>query len=61
MNPLDWLFGTRTGVIVLVVGGIFICLIIAFIAERRMRKVYFNHEKDENDDSILGSLFDDKD
>lgn len=54
MNPLEWLFGTRTGVIVLVVGGVLLCLLIAFIAERRMRKVYFNHEKEEGDDSLLG-------
>ena len=28
-----WLFGTRTGVIALVIGGIFLCLIIAMLMD----------------------------
>lgn len=59
MNPFEWLFGTRTGVLALLGIGIVLFLVIAFVLERRMRKQYFNHEKDPNDDSLLGNLFDD--
>ena len=59
MNPFEWLFGTRTGVLVLLGIGLVVFLIIAFVLERRMRKQYFNHEKDPDDDSILGDLFGD--
>lgn len=52
-----WLFGTRTGVIALVIGGIFLCLIIAVLMERKTKSVYFNHEKSDDD----WSLFDDDD
>ena len=52
-----WLFGTRTGVIALVIGGIFLCLIIAMLMERKTKSVYFNHEKSDDD----WSLFDDDD
>lgn len=51
-----WLFTDRTGVIVLVVGGMILCAIIAFIQERQTRKIYFNHEKSEDD----WDLFDDE-
>ncbi len=52
-----WLFGDKTGVIVLVIGGILLCLLIAFLMERKTKQTYFNHEKTEND----WSLFDDDD
>lgn len=52
-----WLFGTRTGVIALVIGGIFLCLIIAMLMERKTKSVYFNHEKSDDE----WSLFDDDD
>ena len=61
MNPVTWLFTTRAGVLTLVAAGIVIFLIVAFVAEQRMRQQYFNHEKDPDDDSILGALFDDED
>lgn len=52
-----WLFNDRTGVICLVIGGIIICLIVSFVLERKTRKMYFNHEKSEDD----WDLFDDDD
>lgn len=51
----SWLFNDRAGVLVLIVGGIVVFLIIAFVLERRTRKQYFNHEKSEDD----WDLFDD--
>ncbi len=52
-----WLFSDRTGVIVLVLGGIVLCLLISVIMERKTKKMYFNHEKSDSD----WSLFDDDD
>ena len=56
-GTIDWLFGTKTGAIVLVIGGILVCLLIAFLMERKTKQMYFNHEKTEND----WSIFDDDD
>ncbi len=50
-----WLFSDRMGVVTLIVGGIVLFLIIAFILERRTRKQFYNHEKSEDD----WDLFDD--
>ncbi|WP_322290599.1 DUF6724 family protein [Paratractidigestivibacter sp.] len=50
-----WLFNTKTGVIALIVGGLVVCLLIAFLMERKTKQMYFNHEKGEDD----WSLFDD--
>ncbi|MDO5119805.1 MAG: hypothetical protein Q4D48_06930 [Coriobacteriales bacterium] len=50
-----WLFGTRQGVVALVLGGIVLFLIIAFILERRTRAMYKNHAKSDDD----WDLFDD--
>lgn len=52
-----WLFTTRTGVLCLVVGGILLFLLIAFILERKTRKQYYNHKKSDED----WDLFDDED
>ena len=61
MDFINWLFTDRMGVVVLIVAGLVIALIVAFVLERRMRKQYFNHEKAEGEeDSILSSLFDDE-
>lgn len=54
---ISWLFGDRTGVMVLVLGGIVLCLVIAVVMERKTKTMYFNHEKSEDD----WSLFDDDD
>ena len=51
-----WLFTTRTGVLCLVVGGILLFLLIAFILERKTRKQYYNHKKSDVD----WDLFDDE-
>ena len=51
-----WLFGTRQGVITLVVGGLLLFLIIAFVLERRTRALYKNHARSEDD----WDLFDDE-
>ena len=48
-NFFGWLFGTRQGVICLVVGGILLFLIISFIFEIRTRALYKNHAKSEDD------------
>ena len=50
-----WLFNDRSGVIALILGGIVLFLIIAFVLERRTRKQFYNHEKSEDD----WDLFDD--
>lgn len=54
---MSWLFGTRPGVICLVVGGIIFFLIISMVLERKTRKEFYNHEKTEDD----WDLFDDDD
>ena len=38
MDFIDWLFGSPTGVAILVFGGMLLFIIIAFIAERRTHK-----------------------
>lgn len=44
-----WLFNDRMGVITLILSGIVLFLIIAFILERRTRKQFYNHAKSEDD------------
>jgi hypothetical protein len=62
MDILSWLFSTREGVIILFVGGIAVCLLIAFILERKTSKMYYNHEKAEGEeDSLFDGLFGDDD
>lgn len=53
----SWLFGSRPGVIALVLGGIALFLVISFVLERRTRSLYKNHAKSEDD----WGLFDDDD
>lgn len=57
MDFVNWLFNTRQGVIALVLGGILLFLIIAFVLERKTRTIYKNHEKSPED----WDLFDDDD
>ena len=52
----SWLFGTRTGVLVLLGGGILVCLLVAFVLEGRTRARYKNHKRSEDD----WDLFDDE-
>ena len=53
---VGWLFGDKTGVLFLVLGGILLFLVISFVLERKTKKMYFNHKKLKT----LGSLGDDQ-
>lgn len=55
-NFFAWLFGTRAGVLALMVGGVLLFLLVAWLLEKRTRKQYYNHEKSEDD----WDLFDDE-
>ena len=44
---VGWLFGDKTGVLFLVLGGILLFLVISFVLERKTKKMYFNHKKTE--------------
>ena len=46
---VGWLFGDKTGVLFLVLGGILLFLVISFVLERKTKKMYFNHKKTEDD------------
>ena len=52
----DWLFGTRLGVLALMVGGVLLFLVLAWLLEKRTRMQFYNHEKSEDD----WDLFDDE-
>lgn len=54
---LGWLFGTREGVLALVLGAVVFFVILALVLERRTRVMYHNHERSDGD----WSLFDDED
>lgn len=56
MDIVNWLFNDRTGVLVLIGGGIVLFMIIALVLEIKTKKVYFNHEKSADD----FTLFDDE-
>lgn len=51
-----WLFGTKRGVVALMAGGTLLCLLIAWLLEKRTRAKYYNHQKSEDD----WDLFDDE-
>ena len=51
---VTWLFNDQTGVLVLIAGGIVICLIIALLMERKTQERYFNHEKSDEDWDLFG-------
>ena len=51
---VTWLFNDQTGVLVLIAGGIVICLIIALVMERKTKERYFNHEKSDEDWDLFG-------
>ena len=54
-----WLFGTRPGVLTLMVGGIVLFLIIAFLLEKRTRAKFYNHKKGEDDWELFADDEDD--
>jgi uncharacterized membrane protein YdbT with pleckstrin-like domain len=49
----SWLFGTRTGVLVLMVGGICLFALIAWLLEKKTRAKFYNHQKTEGDWDIF--------
>lgn len=51
---VGWLFGDKTGVLFLVLGGILLFLVISFVLERKTQKMYFNHKKTEDDWDLFG-------
>ena len=51
---VGWLFGDKTGVLFLVLGGILHFLVISFVLERKTKKMYFNHKKTEDDWDLFG-------
>ena len=55
-NFFGWLFGTRAGVVTLMVGGVVLFLIIAWLLEKRTRARFYNHQKEPGD----WDLFDDE-
>ena len=63
MEFIDWLFGTREGVLALFVGGAVIALIVAIVLERGLSKRYYNHEVQpgEENEGLFSGLFDSSD
>lgn len=51
---ISWLFGDKTGVLFLVLGGILLFLIISFVLERKTKKMYFNHKKTDEYWDLFG-------
>ena len=51
---IGWLFGDKTGVLFLVLGGILLFLVISFVLERKTKKMYLNHKKTEDDWDLFG-------
>jgi hypothetical protein len=50
MDFINWLFGTGTGVAILVFGGMLLFIVIAFVAERKTHKMFYNHEEERDED-----------
>lgn len=50
-----WLFNDRMGVLALMVGGVLLFLLIAFLLEKRMRRDFYNHKRTENDWDLFDS------
>ncbi len=51
-----WLFGTKVGVLALMVGGVLLFLLLAWVLEKRTRAKFYNHKKSPDD----WDLFDDE-
>jgi hypothetical protein len=43
------------GVLALMVGGVLLFLLIAFLLEKRMRRDFYNHKRTENDWDLFDS------
>ena len=50
-----WLFGTRAGVLALMVGGILLFALIAWLLEKRTRARFYNHSKSADDWDLFDS------
>ena len=50
----SWLFETRTGVMTLILGGIALCCVIAFVLEIGTRAKFKNHKRSEGDWDLFG-------
>ena len=50
----SWLFGTRTGVLALMVGGICLFALIAWRLEKGTRAKFYNHQKTDADWDLFG-------
>ena len=50
----NWLFGTRAGVLALMVGGILLFALIAWRLEKGTRAKFYNHQKTEGDWDLFG-------
>ncbi|MBR2834947.1 MAG: hypothetical protein IKE43_04450 [Coriobacteriales bacterium] len=50
MEFIEWLFGSPTGVAILIFGGMFVFVIIAIIAEHKTHKMFYNHEPEDDED-----------
>lgn len=48
-NFFNWLFGTKPGVIALMVGGILLFVVISYFLEKGTKAKFYNHEKSEGD------------
>jgi hypothetical protein len=50
----SWLFGTRTGVLALMIGGICLFALIAWLLEKKTRAKFYNHQKGPDDWDLFG-------
>ena len=50
MEFIEWLFGSPTGVAILIFGGMFVFVIIAIFAEHKTHKMFYNHEPEDDED-----------
>ena len=51
---ISWLFGSRKGVVFLLLCGVIFFAILSFLLERTTRKRYYNHKKSDNDWDFFG-------
>lgn len=61
MDFLNFLFGTGQGVLILCVGGMALFLVIAFFAERKTHRMYYNHPEVSEEEEEWADDWDDWD
>lgn len=59
MELFDWLFSTGAGVASLIFGGMLLFGLIAFFAERKTHKMYFNHPETDDEEGFFDGLLKD--